>query len=122
VSYGRSWDGPTVSLVLAGTGWSYHSYLLSVQQLQAGLAKAATPDKKGFVLVDVRTAEEHRAGMIPGTDFNIDFREIKNRIANWVFSQTIISWSTVSRGIAATLPRRPWRIWAIAMFTMSPAV
>ena len=67
------------SLVLAGTGWSYHSYLLSVQQLQAGLAKAPSPQKKGFVLVDVRTPDEHRAGMIPGTDFNIDFREIKSR-------------------------------------------
>ncbi|MEC4890944.1 MAG: rhodanese-like domain-containing protein [Nitrospira sp.] len=67
------------SLVLAGTGWSYHSYLLSVQQLQAGLAKAPSPQKKGFVLVDVRTPDEHRAGMIPGTDFNIDFPEIKSR-------------------------------------------
>lgn len=67
------------SLVLAGTGWSYHSYLLSVQQLQASLAKAPSPQKKGFVLVDVRTPDEHRAGMIPGTDFNIDFREIKSR-------------------------------------------
>jgi len=67
------------SLMLAGTGWSYHSYLLSVQQLQAGLAKASSPQKKAFLLVDVRTPEEHRAGMIPGTDFNIDFRDIKNR-------------------------------------------
>lgn len=66
-------------LVVAPSGWSYHSYLLSVQQLQAGLAKAPTPEKKGFVLVDVRTAEEHQAGMIPGTDFNIDFRELKSR-------------------------------------------
>lgn len=68
-----------VSLVLAGTGWSYHSYLLTVQQLQAGLAKAPSPQKKGFLLLDVRTPEEHRSGMIPGTDFNIDFREIKSR-------------------------------------------
>jgi phage shock protein E len=68
-----------VSLALADQGWSYHSYLLSVQQLQAGLAKAPTAKKKGFILVDVRTAEEHREGMIPGTDFNIDFRDIKSR-------------------------------------------
>lgn len=68
-----------VSLSVAGSVWSYHSYLLSVQQLQAGLAKAGTAEKKGFVLVDVRTPEEHRTGMIPGTDFNIDFREIKTR-------------------------------------------
>lgn len=59
--------------------WSYHSYVLSVQQLQSGLAKASTPGKKGFVLVDVRSPEEHVSGAIPGTDLNIDFREIKSR-------------------------------------------
>lgn len=59
--------------------WSYHSYLLSVQQLQSGLAKAPSPDKKGFVLVDVRSPEEHVSGAIPGTDVNIEFREIKSR-------------------------------------------
>ena len=68
-----------VGLVVATSAWSYHSYLLSVQQLQAGLAKAQSPAAKGFVLVDVRSPEEHRTGMIPGTDFNIDFREIKSR-------------------------------------------
>lgn len=72
------------SMVAAGLlwsegAWSYHSYLLTVQQLQSGLAKAASPDKKGFVLVDVRSPEEHVSGAIPGTDFNIDFREIKTR-------------------------------------------
>lgn len=67
------------SSLLSSQVWSYHSYLLTVQQLQAGLAKAASPDKKGFVLVDVRSPEEHRAGMIPGTDLNIDFREMKSR-------------------------------------------
>lgn len=55
------------------------SYLLTVQQLRAGLMKAATPSAKGFVLVDVRTPEEHAAGFIPGTDRNIDFREMKAR-------------------------------------------
>lgn len=59
--------------------WSYHSYLLSVQQLQSGLAKASSPDRKGFVLVDVRSQEEHISGAIPGTDLNIEFREIKSR-------------------------------------------
>lgn len=67
------------SLAVTSQVWSYHSYLLTVQQLQAGLAKASTPDKKGFVLVDVRSPEEHGAGMIPGTDLNIDFREMKTR-------------------------------------------
>ena len=67
------------SLAVTSQVWSYHSYLLTVQQLQAGLAKASTPDKKGFVLVDVRSPEEHRTGMIPGTDLNIDFREMKTR-------------------------------------------
>ncbi len=55
------------------------SYVLTVQQLRAGLMKAATPSAKGFLLVDVRTPEEHAGGFIPGTDKNIDFREIKTR-------------------------------------------
>jgi rhodanese-related sulfurtransferase len=66
-------------LLWSDGAWSYHSYLLTVQQLQAGLAKALSPDKKGFVLVDVRSPEEHVTGVIPGTDLNIDFREIKTR-------------------------------------------
>lgn len=56
-----------------------HSYALSVLQLREGLMKAATPAAKGFLLIDVRTAEEHAAGFIPGTDRNIEFREIKAR-------------------------------------------
>jgi rhodanese-related sulfurtransferase len=67
-------------LVLNEGAWSYHSYLLTVQQLQAGLSKAAGSGwKKGFVLVDVRSPEEHASGVIPGTDLNIDFREINSR-------------------------------------------
>lgn len=60
---------------------AYHSYLLTVQELEAGLRKAPSPSQKGFFLVDVRTSEEHSAGMIPGTDFNIDFRTISKRHA-----------------------------------------
>jgi phage shock protein E len=56
-----------------------HSYLLTVQQLRAGLMKAPSPKQKGFILVDVRSPDEHRSGEIPGTDANIDFREIKSR-------------------------------------------
>ena len=58
---------------------AHHSYLLSVQQLRAGLNKAPSMTQKGFVLVDVRSPEEHASGFIPGTDLNIDFREIKTR-------------------------------------------
>jgi rhodanese-related sulfurtransferase len=58
---------------------AHHSYLLSVQQLRAGLNKAPSMAQKGFVLIDVRSPEEHAAGFIPGTDLNIDFREIKTR-------------------------------------------
>ena len=68
-----------IGLVFTDGVWSYHSYLLTVQQLKAGLAKAPSMDKKGFVLVDVRSPEEHATGVIPGTDLNIDFREIKSR-------------------------------------------
>lgn len=58
---------------------AHHSYLLSVQQLRAGINKAPSMAQKGFMLIDVRSPEEHAAGFIPGTDMNIDFREIKTR-------------------------------------------
>jgi rhodanese-related sulfurtransferase len=67
---------------LLGLGISaeaYHSYLLTVSQLKAGLDKAASPDTKGFYLVDVRSPQEHAMGIIPGTDVNIEFREMKTR-------------------------------------------
>lgn len=64
---------------MLGTVSAYHSYLLSVQQLRSGLIKAPSMQQKGFVLVDVRSPEEHAEGFIPGTDYNIDFREIKVR-------------------------------------------
>lgn len=68
-------------LCLVGSGpvLAHHSYLLTVQQLKAGLSKAATPSSKGFFLVDVRSPEEHATGVIPGTDLNIEYREIKAR-------------------------------------------
>ena len=58
---------------------AHHSYLLTVQQLRAGLTKSPSMTQKGFVLIDVRSPEEHVQGFIPGTDFNIDFREMKAR-------------------------------------------
>jgi phage shock protein E len=68
-------------LLVSGTQetFAHHSYVLSVQQLRAGLVKASSTNAKGFVLVDVRSPGEHASGMIPGTDLNIDFRELKAR-------------------------------------------
>ncbi|GJL63765.1 MAG: sulfurtransferase [Nitrospirales bacterium] len=65
-------------------GWSLTSfaaqpYVLNVQQVKAALDKVSDPLQKGFVLVDVRTPEEHQEGFIPGTDFNIDYRELPQR-------------------------------------------
>lgn len=68
-----------LGLVLSEVALAYHSYLLTVQQLQSGLSKGPSRAEKGFVLIDVRTPAEHAAGNIPGTDLNIDFREIKTR-------------------------------------------
>ena len=68
-----------IALGLAGAGWAHHSYVLNVGQLKAGLDKAPAPSGKGFFLVDVRSPQEHAGGMIPGTDANIDFREMKTR-------------------------------------------
>ena len=75
----------SLSIVLFLLGWwnpaigIAEPYLLTVQQLKAGLDKAAQPQQKGFVLVDVRSPNEHNSGFIPGTDVNIDFREIQAR-------------------------------------------
>ena len=70
-------------LLLSATSISgvsaHHSYLLTVQQLHARLTEAPSMPQKGFILIDVRSAEEHAAGFIPGTDLNIDFREIQAR-------------------------------------------
>lgn len=73
--------GLGLGLALIGSSGvsAYHSYLLTVQQLRAGLAKAPTPADKGFFLIDVRSPQEHVSGVIPGTDLNIEFREIKAR-------------------------------------------
>jgi len=68
-----------LSLLFGEVARSYHSYLLTVQQLQSALSKAPSPAEKGFVLIDVRSPKEHVSGSIPGTDLNIDFREIKSR-------------------------------------------
>lgn len=68
-----------IGLVLCDVARSHHSYLLTVQQLQNSLSKAGSMNKKGFTLIDVRSPEEHQSGVIPGTDLNIDFREIQAR-------------------------------------------
>ena len=68
-----------VLLILPSLFAATEPYLLTVQQLKAGLDKAPNSGQKGFVLVDVRTSEEHNEGFIPGTDFNIDFRNIPDR-------------------------------------------
>ena len=66
--------------VISTSGVSaHHSYQLTVQQLHAGLTKAPSMPQKGFILIDVRSAEEHATGFIPGTDRNIDFRDMKAR-------------------------------------------
>ena len=43
------------------------------------LDKAPSLREKGFILVDVRTPEEHDTGAIPGTDLNIEYKEIAQR-------------------------------------------
>lgn len=54
-------------------------YVLSVHELNSGLNKAPDLGHKGFTLIDVRAPVEHSNGFIPGTDKNIDFREIGAR-------------------------------------------
>src|SRR5439155_12268542 len=72
-------------LVIAGAGMASgpasasHVRQLSVQEVKVTLEKASSLREKGFFLVDVRTVEEHDTGAIPGTDVNIEFREIAKR-------------------------------------------
>jgi rhodanese-related sulfurtransferase len=66
-------------MLLASGVSAYHSYTLSVGQLKAGLGKASSPANKGFFLIDVRSPQEHLTGVIPGTDMNIEYRQIRAR-------------------------------------------
>jgi rhodanese-related sulfurtransferase len=58
---------------------AYHSYVISVQKLKATLEKAPDHLHKGFFLIDVRSPEEHAGGVIPGTDRNIEFSQMRAR-------------------------------------------
>jgi rhodanese-related sulfurtransferase len=66
-------------LTLSASLWAAEPYVISVKQLKAGLEKAVTPKSKGFLLIDVRSPREHAGGVIPGTDLNIEFSQIKAR-------------------------------------------
>ena len=72
-------------LVLAGAGLlvgpvsASHVRQLSVQEVKSAIDKAPSLREKGFFLVDVRSVEEHDSGSIPGTDLNIEFREMAKR-------------------------------------------
>jgi phage shock protein E len=58
---------------------AYHSYVITVQKLKATLEKAPDHLNKGFFLIDVRSPQEHAGGVIPGTDRNIEFSQMKTR-------------------------------------------
>ncbi len=65
--------------VTVGPASASHVRQLSVQEVKSALDKAPSLREKGFFLVDVRSVEEHDTGAIPGTDANIDFREMAKR-------------------------------------------
>lgn len=65
--------------VASGPASASHGRQLSVQEVKGALDKAPSLREKGFILVDVRSVEEHDSGAIPGTDANIDFREMARR-------------------------------------------
>jgi phage shock protein E len=68
-----------VALVATGNSSASQVRQLSVQEVKEALDKAPTLREKGFFLVDVRTVQEHDTGAIPGTDLNIEFREMGRR-------------------------------------------
>ncbi|TAL09418.1 MAG: rhodanese-like domain-containing protein [Nitrospirae bacterium] len=65
--------------VTSGPASASHGRQLSVQEVKGALDKAHSLREKGFILVDVRSVEEHDSGAIPGTDLNIEFREMARR-------------------------------------------
>ena len=65
--------------LLVGPVSASHVRQLSVQEVKAAIDKAPSLREKGFLLVDVRSVEEHDTGAIPGTDLNIEFREMAKR-------------------------------------------
>jgi len=65
--------------VAIGPASASHVRQLSVQEVKRALDKAPSIREKGFFLIDVRTVEEHDTGAIPGTDVNIEYREIAKR-------------------------------------------
>ncbi len=58
---------------------AYHSYVISVHKLKTTLEKVPDHLNKGFFLIDVRSAQEHAGGVIPGTDRNIEFSQMNTR-------------------------------------------
>ena len=65
--------------LLVGPASASHVRQLSVQEVKGAIDKAPSMREKGFLLVDVRSVEEHDTGAIPGTDLNIEFREMAKR-------------------------------------------
>ena len=80
---GRLLAGLAIGLTLMMSGSqtvsAYHSYVISVHKLKAALEKAPDHLNKGFFLIDVRSPQEHAGGVIPGTDRNIEFSQMKTR-------------------------------------------
>jgi len=68
-----------VAGVTSGPALASHGRQLSVQEVKGAIDKAPSLREKGFLLVDVRSVEEHDTGAIPGTDANIEFREMARR-------------------------------------------
>ena len=69
----------TAAGLLVGPASASHVRQLSVQEVKNAIDKAPSLREKGFLLVDVRSVEEHDTGAIPGTDLNIEFREMAKR-------------------------------------------
>ena len=93
--------GNTYPLLAAGP------YVLSVQQVKGGLDKASTPSQKGFVLIDVRSPEEHTPmGSFPAQISISIFVKYSSGIVNSGPNSTIILWCIANQGSGVTLPPR----------------
>ena len=68
-----------VAGVTSGPALASHGRQLSVQEVKGALDKAPSLREKGFLLVELRSVEGYDTGAIPGTDANIEFREMARR-------------------------------------------
>ena len=111
-----------LGLALSGGVSAHHSYVLTVEQLRAGLQKASSPAAKGFFLIDVRSPVRSMPKVSSPERIGISSSiKSKRAIEKSAQSSTSTSWFTANPAIEATLQPKRWPISAIGTSIMSTA-